>query len=518
MAAMSFRIRALLPLWLLAGQVSCGSMAAWWTDLGPSLLVQDEESGNIRYSLCNSQDTPILPEDKTITAPLFKYKPKNGTALAGTGWWDHQQTWASIFYQDEGDDIINSLLKCDTNTGYWLNTGDWIVSDGAPSISNSTGLAAVLLGSNDGYRVYYHDTNNTLCQLGYTSDTEWDYKGSVSHDGKLGNAIAAAWSKNKNITVATPKDGENIEVSRFFDDNLWHVTTFPRPLSGNLTTNATNATNISLNATSTLNFTLPAWDGAPGALGLGIDKAATRSLFYIGTDAELYQLAQVDGQWRAYARENATQWPRADAAKAPLAVAYDPQSSSLRVFYQSGGQVVQLHGDGGSWAAAAVLPNANSTAAKPTPSSSASADASSTAGAAGGLSTGAKAGVGVGVSLGVVAVGGMIGALFLLRKRQQRRDAAAEAATMGGGSTVGGSTMVQTPVPAYSPLSGHLDHASQQNGGYGHGGYDAHGNWTYKPVEKPPGELDSYAPAVHEMPETRMHHEMIGEGHYREAP
>jgi hypothetical protein len=96
-ATMVIRLqRALLAaVSLLAPQVSAGSLAAWWTDLGPSLLLQDDETGNIRYSLCTSQDTPILPEDKTIVAPLYKYKPKNGTAIAGTGWWDSQVTWVS---------------------------------------------------------------------------------------------------------------------------------------------------------------------------------------------------------------------------------------------------------------------------------------------------------------------------------------------------------------------------------------------------------------------------------------
>jgi hypothetical protein len=96
---MAFGVRAFafLPaaISLLAQQVVGGSIAAWWTDLGPSLLLQDDESALLRYSLCNSNGTPILPGDKTITAPLSKYPPKNGTALAGTGWFDDTVTWVS---------------------------------------------------------------------------------------------------------------------------------------------------------------------------------------------------------------------------------------------------------------------------------------------------------------------------------------------------------------------------------------------------------------------------------------
>ncbi|KAH6648764.1 hypothetical protein BKA67DRAFT_371977 [Truncatella angustata] len=529
-------IRSIIPtaLCMLATQVSAASMAAWWTDLGPSLLVQDDESGGIRYSLCTSQDTPILPEDKTITAPLYKFKPKNGTAIAGTGWWDTKITWASVFYQDESDNLINSYLKCDPNTGYWLNQGDWIISGDAPSVSSSTGLAAVLLGATGGYRVYYHDANMTIRQLGYTSDTNWADKGPVSQDEGLGNAIGAIWvQKTNNITVATAKDNENIEISRWMSDDSWHVSTFPRPLAGNLTTDSTNATSISLNETSTLNFTLPAWDGNPSSLGVTCDKAYTRSVFYIGTDSELYQIANVGYNWREYARPNSTLWPTADNAKGQLAVASKFETSQLRVYYESGGQVMELNGDNNEWTAAAVLPNDNSTAmSTSTPSSSAnsSASASSSTDASDGLSTGAKVGVGVGVSLGVVALGGMLGALFLLRRRQRRRDAATAggASTVGGSTIIGGSSVVQTPATGYSTVGGYSEYGAhnagyqQYGGGYEHQGYEqqVQQGWSgYKPIEKPnPGELDSGIPVVHEMPEGRYHHEMMGEGHYREAP
>lgn len=259
-------------------------------------------------------------------------------------------------------------------------------------------------------------------------------------------------------------------------------------------------------------------------MGLSVDKAYTRSIFYIGTDSELYQVANVDSQWRLYSRQNSTLWPKADAAKGQLAVASDVQSSKLRVYYESGGEVMELNGDRNKWTAAAVLPNKNSTAttkSSPSSSASSSANASSSAAGGGGLSTGAKVGVGVGVSVGVLAIGGMLGALFFLRRRQRRRDAAA-ASTVGGG----GSSVAQTSATGYSTAAGYSDYSSQsagyqqQHNGYDHTAYQQQGGWGgYKPVEKAsPGELDTSATAVHEMPQNQYHHEMMGEGHYKEAP
>lgn len=65
--------------------------------MGATLMMQDDDTGLIRYSLCNSNSTPVLPEDKTITLPLFDPKPKKGTALAGVGWFDNTQTQVSTF-------------------------------------------------------------------------------------------------------------------------------------------------------------------------------------------------------------------------------------------------------------------------------------------------------------------------------------------------------------------------------------------------------------------------------------
>lgn len=74
-------------LYFFASRASCGAIASWWTDpLGATLIVQDDETALIRYSLCNSNGTPVLPKDKSLTLPLLKYPPKNGTGLTGVGW------------------------------------------------------------------------------------------------------------------------------------------------------------------------------------------------------------------------------------------------------------------------------------------------------------------------------------------------------------------------------------------------------------------------------------------------
>ncbi|ORY67276.1 uncharacterized protein BCR38DRAFT_153959 [Pseudomassariella vexata] len=498
----------LLPtIWLLAGRVSSGALAAWWTEIGPSVMMQDDKTGDIRYSLCNSQDTPIFPENKSITVPLFQYAPKNGSDLTGAGWWDGSSTQASIFYQDDAGRIINSLLKCDWDTGFWSNTGDWIISAGSSSVSSTTGLSVVLLGSEDGYRVFYSDTAEKLRYLGYTTDSDWADYGAVSNDEVAGTAIGAMFSGGNNITVVTPRDSQNMEVSRFAKDDSWYISTFPHPLTDELATNSTNTTSFTLNATTTPNFTLPAWDGKPASLGVSIDSDGARSIFYIGTDSQLYQVANSDDDdaWRLYSRPNETFWPKADESNGRLAVANNPGSSALRVYYVSGGAVIEANGDDHKWSTAAALPTVNTSTSAAASSSPPSSSSSTSSSASAGLSTGAKAGVGVGVSLGAIAVAGMIGTVLFLRKRQQRRDAKEQAAMHNGGHLPHNPGAEYTQATGYPPTT-------HPNG--------AHGGW-YPQQDKAPsvmGELQGPG-NIHEMPENRKTmHEMMGEGHYREAP
>ncbi|OTB17046.1 hypothetical protein K445DRAFT_43009, partial [Daldinia sp. EC12] len=411
----------------------CGSIAAWWNTRGPSFIMQDDDTGNIRYSLCNGNFTPIFPDDKTLVAPFKEHQPKKKTSLSATGWMDGETARASIFYMDNSDAIVNALLKCDWNTGHWENSGEYVVSGGAPKVAPDSGISAVLLGSTEGYRVYYSDLEGTLHAIGYTPSTTWSYYGVVSQDVASSQAIGSTFS-DTNITVVRPRDGENMGVSQLYNDTMWHISTFPEPLTqtGNHSTNATKASDLKLSSGSA-NFTLPAWDGKGSALAVTINNKDVRSIFYIGTDKKLYQVSNSDGNstWSLAPRpdEEEESWPLADAAGAPIAIASDAGSRVVRLYYMSGGRMVEVNGDHGRWQAATVLPNTNTSqttgaqgpAATNTPTTNDDEDS-------GELSDGAKAGISVGVTLGVIALAGTPFVLWLLRRRQRRIDEAAAAA------------------------------------------------------------------------------------------
>jgi hypothetical protein len=233
------------------------------------------------------------------------------------------------------------------------------------------------------------------------------------------------------------------------------------------------------------------------------NEAGHRSIFYIGTDKQLYSVNATHSAWSLSQRQNDTVWPAADEPQAQLSVTSDTGSGGLRVYYVSGGKVIQVDGDGGIWQKAAALPDYNVSAPITTPTPTPTPSAASTSPASG-LSTGAKAGVGVGVSLAAIAIAGMIGAWFYFRRRQRRRAMAQQ--------------QQQQQQQSYDYAGGYLP-----QGAYSQDAYATYGWQGNEPLQQEkkeqvqPGELHG-TDAAQELSAQREAQEMSGEGHHTEAP
>jgi hypothetical protein len=130
----------------------------------------------------------------------------------------------SMFYITESGKIANGYFNCDMSTGLFKSVGNWIVSDGAPSIHSNTGLAVVVLGSQAGYRLYYHDSDGAINEISYYN-SKWQYSQLISHDINSLPGLGAAFSGTNNITVASPRDEQNIGVTRLNKDDSWYRST-----------------------------------------------------------------------------------------------------------------------------------------------------------------------------------------------------------------------------------------------------------------------------------------------------
>ncbi|KAK3330571.1 hypothetical protein B0H66DRAFT_527919 [Apodospora peruviana] len=501
---------SLSTLLLLATAVTASkaTIAAWWTGIGPQVMFQNETTGAFHYTACSSKNGPQYDPASNNTLDL-DYKPRMSTPLAGAGYLTKQNTFvvltdmstasASIYYLDEFNNIINGVFNCNMTTGVFTRQGNWIISNVAPSVSPNSGLAALMLGPTAGYRIYFHDDDMAVNELKYTVDDGWSYTGIISPDAQLSSAIHAAFTGTNNITVVTARDDQNMEVTRFHSDSTWHITTLPHPLEGEVATNGTNPSVIAINATAQSNFTLAEWTGRPGAVGISIDSKHTRALWYIGNDSRLYSVSSSDSAWRPEPKQSPTLWPLADSPNANLAVTSDYLNSNVRIYYMVKGQLAEIKFDTGVWKDWSVLPLPNITTLPPSDDSSIT-----------GLSQAAKLGLGVGIALGIIAIGALGAALFLLRRK---KGVAPADKTISGSST-----------PTHSPSTNYSSTApSSGSAGYDH--YMSEKGSRY-PTANTAGlhQLDSVnhptemlaSEPVYELPEQSYSHELMADEHIRQ--
>ncbi|KAH7179018.1 uncharacterized protein B0J16DRAFT_374140 [Fusarium flagelliforme] len=434
-------------LFLVAWIQPCYSSAlyAYATDRTTQVGIQDPATGQIYYSNCNSEDTPIFPLDKPNVLETDN-TPRNGTALAGVGWWDNTKIIASIFWQSEDSVIVNGYYECDMKTGKLNRVGEYTISLTAEidSVHSQSGIAVDLLGAGEdgGYRVFYHNEDRQIKMLSYTDDTNWIDGGTVSQDTADGTAIGTAFYDKKNMTVAFPKGEESVETSRLQKTGNWTLLSFPQQLAGNYTNNTASA-KIRMSS-ETPKFSLTGWNASLESIGMATDQSRSRSIFYLGDDKVLREAIATwtSDDWQMAPNRSEEIWPLADDPSAGLAVAYNQGKGMTWIYYRSNDTIVQAYkNDKHEWEKAIALPQ---TVPKNETKSDKPSEESEPVPEDTGLTTGAKAGVGVGVAAGVIALGALI--WFFMKKRRnnqtppQKEDVAVAEA---------GGTPVTVPAPMY---------------------------------------------------------------------
>ncbi|KAI1322776.1 hypothetical protein F5Y16DRAFT_27940 [Xylariaceae sp. FL0255] len=488
---------------LMVTPASAGAIATWTYSAGPpQVVMQDDATGQILYSVCNSNDTAIWTGNTTYSF-IFDdgFAPKNGSALAGTGY-TGLNNYATLWYFTDDNSIYQTLWQCD-ESGQLIPYGTsprTLISASLSSIHPNSTIAAVLLGAEAGYRVYYQTKDLATASVVYTTQTGWNPGYDISQDPVKKLPISAAFTTPQDVTIVTPRDNTTIEVSNLQQNGTWIISTFPTPLAnvGNGTTkvaptNATSASAFHLQTNGTTHEPLEAWDGNTAGIGITIDSNLTRRIFYIGTDSRIHCQAEGSATWNKCADVDPSSWPVADGADAQLAVTYDVNNDAIWLFFKSHGQMTQVYRSGNnSWNAAVTLP---STIPSPTPQPSSHT----------GLSKGAQAGIGVGVSVAALAVIGIV-IFVLLRHRRVRkeREQAARAAEVSAAaeSVEAAEAAAVLETKSADQTSNYIHATSEERNAY-----------------SPPLVFEMASPEnTHEMAHDDVVHEMYHDGNFPEMP
>lgn len=94
---------------------------------------------------------------------------------------------------------------------------------------------------------------------------------------------------------------------------------------------------------------------------MAIDQDSSKYVFYIGSDSCLYYVTSVSdvslGGWSIYDTLDTKYWPIADDDAADFAVASDPSTYDIRIYYMSGNAMTEVSRTGkDTWLEASALP------------------------------------------------------------------------------------------------------------------------------------------------------------------
>lgn len=149
------------------------------------------------------------------------------------------------------------------------------------------------------------------------------------------------------------------------------IESIPRSLS-NSNTSSTSTQTFTVNTTESILAKLQSWPSEVGNLGLAIDQDSSKYIFYIGSDGSLYYVTSVAeqnlGSWSIYSSLDRSYWPLADQEAADFAIASDPATHEIRIYYMSGGSMTEVSRTGkNTWEQAAKLPGFIRTSTVSTP-------------------------------------------------------------------------------------------------------------------------------------------------------
>ncbi|KAK8029288.1 hypothetical protein PG991_006344 [Apiospora marii] len=503
----------------------------------------DGASDSILYSLCNSQDTPIFPADKSAAFELQpQFPPYPGTHVSVIGYIGDKGIETQIFYQTKDGHIVEGLYECNETGHYKPVEGQEAfkltdVSD-IPKPKVPTDLTALLFGAEGGIRLYYkEETNSSISSIKYKKKEidRWVAGGPAQPYSSVGSHAAGNQLGDElDIFVSTtlPKD-----------EALWEINAVPFPLyAANLSdagrtvpvilsnmTYSQDQYDISFDTDSDPGWSFEALDPLAAPLGLTFGAGETMSIFYVGKDQQLRQVRreqQIGGKNNSFKWSNATRpgakaWPAPDDTSAHFGVAYDAQADHIWVYYMSNNTMTQLYQPSkGQWRDAVALPKSSQ---------------SDSGSGSGGLSKGAKLGIGIGVGLGVPLLLVAIAAYLFYHSRSSRKNRAAENAALNDAhaAAIAPPSHPGSPAPRYTsgywqpPPPGHQPHDgpwpqhqpgvpySDHNGyikpeaGYGWGNGGSMDHKLQQQQQQFPGQVPHHSPPPQGQPVFEMSNNQV---------
>lgn len=155
------------------------------TDWNTQISYMNTTSGEVNFKLSSGESNFTVAQTMNLTIIPATDAPMSMVSMLGTD----GNIYLNLFYIADTS-VILANLSCDSLTCTIISNA--AISDKVSfPLYETSGLAALYLGSSLGFRVFYHNSDRYLTQLSSKSDGSWGHGTTISGKAVAGSAIAA---------------------------------------------------------------------------------------------------------------------------------------------------------------------------------------------------------------------------------------------------------------------------------------------------------------------------------------
>ncbi|KAG4433043.1 hypothetical protein IFR05_011482 [Cadophora sp. M221] len=380
------------------------AVGSFYFGRGSAVVVHEPGADNFLYSINSAKGFGDLQPIEV------EAKPKNGTAIACTGYSGPTSVYGQVFYQSVNSSLAFLFFKCSYASGICVNYGEHIISSNiATPVSPNTKIAAALFSKDIGYRVTYQDIRGSIRQLAYANNTQ---------------GVVTNWADGNLTGDLTVPDGYPISTTYLSPSNTTRIREIVYAAGLSTPTLPSFVPSLAYLATLTYN----SWD----------------CIFYIDSTSRLQFMRSTDSgtTWSLQPQMDLSSWPLADTPNAPLAASssFNISDGSAYIYYQSGGKIIQARIRNALWETAQAVqapPNGTFISPNNVPSPDTPKDENKSAD---GATLKIRIGAGIGVGVAALLVLATLGCHFRRARIAARRARAHEIekpdSIFGGGDDV----------------------------------------------------------------------------------
>jgi hypothetical protein len=198
-------------------------IGANYTNWNSQIAYTNTTSGKVTFRLNSGAANFTAAQTMNLTIVPSISAPMSMVSIHGTD----GNIYINLFYVDDSR-IILANVSCNPGTVPTLCTtiyNDAISRDLSFPVYEYSGLAALYLGKDLGFRVFYHNSDRYITQLSMGGQGIWDHGETISGKAPSGSSISAAQVGNSSVLTVFYVDDKSGDLYYISYNNTWEAGT-----------------------------------------------------------------------------------------------------------------------------------------------------------------------------------------------------------------------------------------------------------------------------------------------------